>query len=117
MVAVVPDGVDVCIYRVLREAYYYGVVISNETCALSLLLRENPARHSSNVQFQVPIGQRGVLYTVTSPGQCLRVSVSIQSACIRFFSPRSATTRILLGKLSRTGLLLQVPIPIVLRIS
>lgn len=35
VVAVVPEGVDVCISQILREAHDYGVGLGYESCALS----------------------------------------------------------------------------------
>lgn len=82
MVAVVPDGVNVCIFYFLCKAHYHGVCIGSVSFELSLLLRKNLVRHTCNIRLRVPVGQRGALSAVTSPGSCRTVSIGIRRVSI-----------------------------------
>lgn len=95
VVAVVPNGVEMCIFWVLREGYYYGIVLCNKLFALYLLLLVYGVSHTGNITLPVSVGQRGALCTDTCHGWCQSRTVGVRCRCIRIVGLLQVNVRIL----------------------
>lgn len=115
MVVMVPDGVDVCISWVRREAHYYGVGIGDETYAFSLLPFVYGVLHTGNIPFHVMVSESGALSTATCP-RCPLFTVGTRLCSIRIVCLLLVLVLILLRKVSSSRRFLQVPLRIFFRI-